>query len=281
MTSPFTQRSSSSVLDIAVAALATASVAFVVFAMPGDIFANLVAMSRLPEFVAAAQPPYGQTARFAALAGAALITFGLVFSLLRGLDSIPSRRRPTPGIVDEEAPRLRRADAHPDAPSRRPLLAGHELGEPIEEDTPWLERDEPSAELEAQPLPAFLVPDSTSEPEFEAQAEVVEAQADTEAEAVEAEAEAAPEPEVLELTEQEPQGPDILSARLPRTAEAGGEESVSKLMRRLEGGLSRRRKPAPIETFEEEAEPQPVQDRVGHRLRSAISDLQKISAPGG
>ena len=201
---------------------------------------------------------------------------------MRRLDSIPSRRRPTPGLVDEEAPRLRRADAHPDAPSRRPLLAGHELGEPVEEDTPWLERDEPSAELEAQPLPAFLVPDSPSEPEVEAQAEdELEAQADPEAEAPEAEAEAGPEPDVLELTQEEPQGVDILSARLPRTAEAGGEESVSKLMRRLEGGLSRRRKPASIETFEEEVEPQPVQDRVGHRLRSAISDLQKISAPGG
>jgi hypothetical protein len=276
--SPFkSRRNGGRALDMAVAALAAASVAFVIFAMPEDIFSGLVTASRLPELIAAAQPPLGQTARFAAMAAASLVTFGLVFSLLRALEALPNAdRRPAPAMPEDEAPRLRRADAHPDAPSRRPLLARDELGEPAaDEPGPIEDPEPPTAEIEPQPLPAFLVPEETDAPATEYQPEP------------EPEPEAEAEPEPFELTEEAPQSLDILSERLPRAAAGEGEESVSKLMRRLEGGLSRRRKPsaAPVAS---EAGPEleaeidtPSADRVGHRLRSAISELQKISAQGG
>jgi hypothetical protein len=278
--SPFKTRRNGTALDIAVAALAAASVAFVTFAMPEDIFSGLVTASRLPDFVAAAQPPLGQTARLAAMAAASLITFGLVYSLLRALDSLPSAgRRPAPALSEDEAPRLRRADAHPDAPSRRPLLARHELGEPeeVQEEAPREKPEEPRGEIEPQPLPAFLVPEEVPVPA---------AEHDPAAEPYR-EPEPELEPEPFELTEEAPQSLDILSARLPRAGQGEGEESVSKLMRRLEGGLSRRRQPAAVAAPSEsqpEAEPEveaPVPDRVGHRLRSAISELQRVSAPGG
>ena len=62
-----------------------------------------------------------------------LVAYAFIWSLMRALDTIG--RKPRPVFVPEsepEAPRLRRADAHPDAPSRRPLFAGRDLGEPEE-----------------------------------------------------------------------------------------------------------------------------------------------------
>jgi hypothetical protein len=53
------------------------------------------------------------------------------------------------------------------------------------------------------------------------------------------------------------------------------EESISELMQRLEGGIARRERTLPAA---ETAAPSPAGDAVGHRLRSAISDLQKLAA---
>ena len=270
----FRTRRSAGALDIAVAALAGLSVGFVAFAMPEEIFSGLVTATRLPEFVAAAQPPLGSTARLLAVGASALVTFGLVFSLLRALDRLPSGRRPSPvEREEEEAPRLRRADAHPDAPSRRPLLARDELGEPDAEPEPDIYRDQaPETPVaEASPLPAFLV--AEPEPVAAPQAGPEEVM------------EHAPEPEAeiepLELSEEAPASIDILTSRVPRQPGADDEESVSKLMRRLEGGLTRRRKASAVEAPSEPPPAQPEEERVGHRLRSAINDLNKMSAQGG
>ena len=46
-------------LDIPMAALAAASVAFVAFAMPDHVFAGAVGLTGLPAFIPAAQPPCG------------------------------------------------------------------------------------------------------------------------------------------------------------------------------------------------------------------------------
>jgi hypothetical protein len=283
--------------DSGLAALAAVSAGFVAFAMPESLFSGLVEASRLPDFVPAAQPPLGETARFAAVGAASLLTFPAVWALMALLGRAPAARR-SESEPQAEAPKLRRADAHPDAPARRPLLA-RDLGEPLElEDFPEAATNREPAFTEAQPrpLPAFLVPQAPeSEPVAEAPPEL--RAADTQWEEPEAQA-ASPEPEWAE-TEPEPEPepePQIewkpetqaeplpiseLAAQLPE-AEEESDQSLSQLVNRIEFGLSRKRQalPAAAELPSVE-ESQLEQEKVGHRLRSAINDLQKIASSGG
>jgi hypothetical protein len=294
-------------LDLAVAGLAAIAVAFVTFAMPDDIFSRLISQSGLPSFIAAAEPPLGMKARMAVIGVGAVLTFAAIWMLLRALDRIPTRRAraESPAAGNEpafvpEAPRLRRADAHPDAPPRRPLLAGRDLGEPAAPEEPG-DKEERFADLVASPLPGFPAPEAEDVPEI------------------------SEEQDTLELTEPVPITTEILDSRLPANPEESGERSITDLMRRLEHGLSERREPATPsqasppeivapeqkipaaeapERFEAEhapapesvaeqapepepvaetpAEPEPVEEvRVGHRLRSAINDLQKVAGRAG
>lgn len=172
-------------LDMAMAALAAASVGFVTFAMPDDLFAGLVTASGLPALLPAAEPPLGTTARLAVVAAAAIGAFLLVSLALRALgqpagpkaakaeavaepEAPPSGRRRSFMVKEEEAPRIRRADAHPDAPARRPLFAGSDLGEPLdaidasEPEEEWT--DDYGAEADAEPLPEFMTGEASSEP---------------------------------------------------------------------------------------------------------------------
>lgn len=294
--SPYGPGRGSGMLDLALAALAGGSVAFATFAMPDTLFARIIVASNLPELLAAARPPLGDTARWAAIAAAGAATALLVWVLLRALDRVPAgRRSPATPFADGEpaadAPRVRRADAHPDAPTRRPLRAGRELGEPSEEPPPPPEDtldlveeapEERFADLVPQPLPGFLVPQETEEA-----------------------AEAGRSAEARESLE-------ALSDQLPAAAAEGGGKSIGDLMQRLESGLSRREpspsrqaavppvaaarpeppeapappKPSrtpldlsPPEPPPSEAAP-PAEDRVGHRLRGAINDLNKLSGLG-
>lgn len=259
--------------DVGIAAFAAASACFVAYAIPDWRLFQLIFTLRLNDIVPALNPPLGNTIRMAAMAGSALIVFGLVFALMRLLDRVPSRRsasEPVPEVL-----RLRRADAHPDAPARRPLLAGRELGEP--------EPAEAAPDTAAPPVPA----PEPAIPEFLAVRQPEEAVED----AAEAEPEAEPldltapeaDAEPLELTEPapvaalpEPAAPEPVVpepvaiapepvAVVPEPAAAApqaepeprpetgkaesaeedeeaeeSEESLSKLMRRLESGIGRR-----------------------------------------
>jgi hypothetical protein len=151
-------------LDLPVAALAALAAAFVAFALPGDLLADMVGASGLPSLIAAAEPPLGLTARIAIGAAGAALTFGLVILLLRWLDrsglDAPEARAPQ---SEDDAPRLRRRDAHPDAPGRRPISAARDLGEPAPPVRPretrpaWLAEADPSeaavAGPESEPAP--------------------------------------------------------------------------------------------------------------------------------
>lgn len=157
-------------LDLPVAGLAAAAAVFFAFAMPQDMLSQIVSATGLPSLFAAAQPPLGLTARIAIALGGALLTFGLVFFLLRlldrsGLDG--PREKPVAEPEDGEAPRRRR-DYHPDAPVRRPISAARDLGEPSPPTPPkavvpvWLDEpapveaaavSEPAPEPEPEPLP--------------------------------------------------------------------------------------------------------------------------------
>ncbi len=156
-------------LDLPVAALAALAVAFLAFAMPSDLLTNLVAGSGLPSVLPAAEPPLGFKARIGAgLAGAAAM-FGIVFVLLRlldrtGLDSAKAK----PEIdAEPQAPRLRRRDSHPDAPTRRPISATRDFGEPAPPSAPtpsWLAAAEPEAvAFEPEPEPVAAAPASLDE----------------------------------------------------------------------------------------------------------------------
>jgi hypothetical protein len=202
----------------------------------------------------------------------------------------PARREaePEPAL---QVPRQRRADAHPDAPPRPPLLA-RDLGEPLDLDEIAPEPTEVFEDFEEtgadksgpRPLPGFLVP---QEPDLEAEP-IAEAErfdsepppaALTEPEpwivpAAGPEPEARPEPESVPLAD--------LAARLPggEPEEETNDQSLAQLVNRIEFGVSRKRQALPAVDLPP-AEPVAAEtEKVGHRLRSAISDLQKIASSG-
>ena len=140
-------------LDLPVAALAGLSVAFAAFTIPGDLLAEAVGASGLPNLLEAAQPPLGTTARITLAVTGALGTFLAAFLLLRWLDRFGSRPAPRVVVVEApkpESPRLRRRDTHPDAPAPRPISASRDFGEPAPPQpvASWLDID---AETPAPP----------------------------------------------------------------------------------------------------------------------------------
>jgi hypothetical protein len=274
--------------DAGLAAFAAVSAGFVAFAMPDALFAGLVDSSRLPDVLPAARPPLGDTARVAALGAAALFTFAGVWALMAYLGRTPVRPEAVPsadapaqriGRAEAPAPRIRRADAHPDAPPRPPLLA-RDLGEPLdleEPAEPETTAEQPSGEAELRPLPAFLVP---QEPELLTSSEVEEVpgpEPDLDPSGSVGPAfEPDPEPEA------EPEARSIaaLAAQLPDVEEQEECQPLSQLVNRIEFGLSRKRQALPPVDLPVAEEPIAESERVGHRLRSAINDLQKIASGG-
>lgn len=136
------------------AVLAGTVVAVALIAMPVGLLETVVASSGLSEAMPAAAPPLGLTARLSMAGFAGLLAVGLVgimrrdpvdaddgieeegrgeraqgarkmgfaFSKLTAL----ARGRATP-VADADAPVLRRADAHPDAPPRPPIFASRDF----------------------------------------------------------------------------------------------------------------------------------------------------------
>ncbi|MEI9928051.1 MAG: hypothetical protein WDN44_10610 [Sphingomonas sp.] len=144
---------------LAAALLGVAAAAGVAL-MPVPLLEGLVNDSGVASVVAAAEPPLGLTARAAiALAcGGLVAVFGwfTLFILLgtRGLSVGDGK----PALADGPAPRpvIRRADAHPDANPRAPLLATRDLGEPFQRPTLDVEVDQldPKPPLFRAPRPA-------------------------------------------------------------------------------------------------------------------------------
>lgn len=101
--------------------------------VPVEILERLVMASGLPAVVAAAEPPLGLTARLVLiLIGGGfigLLTWFALFPLIgnRAFRIGHGHRRAS----GEQVPTVRRADAHPDAPPRAPLLAHRDLGTPF------------------------------------------------------------------------------------------------------------------------------------------------------
>ena len=246
-------------LDLPVAAFAALAVAFLAFAMPGDLMTDLVGASGLPSILPAAAPPLGFKARIGVGLAGAVAVFGLVFLLLRLLDrtgydapKAAPTPEPAPDIdAETESPRARRRDAHPDAPAPRPILAAREFGEPAPPLAPrptWLE----PAEIDVAPTAPEARPVAPSPPEPE------------------------PEPEPEPQPGPEP-APDAESVRTAEAAPA----SLADLMARLERGLARRRMPrsaASAPKAPSAPAPQVFPQGDDDRLQSAIDSLQRLAS---
>jgi hypothetical protein len=307
-------------LDLAMAAFAAGSVGFVVYVMPNASFERVVELSGLPLVLPGANPPLGMTARLAALAFTAIGTFVLVALVLRSLGKGAKRPQPKlqpklqgrsePEEIDIPLPKIRRADAHPDAPARRPIFAGLDLGapfdaatfeqqHPVEQDLagrqdeefvlgeedlhyPPLEAEEETTPFPEDELHYPVVEEEEVEEEAEA-SEAVEA-----AEGAEATEERplpsfiAPQEEEAGSDEPEAGEPDT-SSTAPEAPEAdeNGQDSISHLMQRLELGLVRREGSGsgPVMPFAQSPVGE-TPNQMDHRLRSAIDDLQKLAARG-
>jgi hypothetical protein len=269
-------------IDAGASLLAGGSAAFVLYAMPEAVLARIFAACGLASFSPRFQPPFGTSLRFGLVALGGLVVLAFVWSLMKALDRAPATSAAAKPVhlpePEADAPRLRKADAHPDAPARRPLLAGRDLGEPLDldpadaVDDDWSEAAEAEEDFIPQPEPQPLVAEAPAAlpPFLVPQEEVAEVEPD-------------PEPE---------------HHPVPQAAEE--EESIVALMHRFETGLVRKKQaladrsavqpvppppappplaaPAPTIAYappEPEAPPAPTP--VGHRLRSAIADLQKVA----
>jgi len=116
-----------------VAAVIGGVIALLFALIPTGLLEDLVIDSGIAAVIPAAEPPLGVTARavliLAAGGGTAVIAWFGLFLLLGDRTIVVQKSGSVEG--DEVAPVLRRADAHPDAPARRPLSANRELGTPF------------------------------------------------------------------------------------------------------------------------------------------------------
>jgi len=292
-------------LDLAMAAFAAGSAGFAVYVMPDASFERAVELSGLPLILPAASPPLGTTARLAALAFAATGVFVLVSLVLRALGKPSARpqpkpqRRPEPEEIEIPLPKIRRADAHPDAPARRPIFAGLDLGAPF--DAATFEQQHPAEEAEdaefdpvAEDL--HLPPVEADEkiapfPEDELNYPVVEQEeekAEERAEELRLPSFIVPQDEEAEVAQSEVREAEVAEpgtyAPAPEVTEPAedGQNSISHLMQRLELGLVRRQgSGSDGVTYFARSEAGETPNQMDHRLRRAIDDLQKLSARGG
>jgi hypothetical protein len=254
-------------IDLPLALLAGLSVGFVAFVMPADLLSRAVELSQLPSVLSAAEPPLGTKARAAFAVAASVATVVAVFLLLRVL----GRKKVQPAVRDYaeperdfDAPRLRRSDVHPDAPSRRPILAARELGEPAPARLP-------------SPAPFPEPEDLAEEPKEQPAAQHEEAELELGGPGIEIMPPAPPEP-VSVAPEPEP----VIVATVAPEPPAG-DASIAELMARLERGLVRRQQQvgaasAPATAAEATPRVAAHNDGGDDRLRSAIENLQKMAA---
>lgn len=148
----------------AVAALVGLGVAIGIATVPSDVLNAAVDRGGFSDVLPAAASPIGTTGRtiLALVAGALIAACGFVPQakawLLDRADAFARKPRASARASGEKehAPVIRRADAHPDAPPRRPIRAASDLGDPLpifgEED----HRSAPLPPPVEQPLPADL-----------------------------------------------------------------------------------------------------------------------------
>ncbi|MBW6522006.1 hypothetical protein KZ810_00705 [Sphingomonas sp. RHCKR47] len=146
----------------AIALLIGLGVAVGIATVPSDVLNAAVDRAGFASVLPAAASPIGTTGRtiLALVAGALIAACGFAPQgkawLVARLDAFARAPRTIVDGDEEPAPVVRRADAHPDAPPRRPIRAASDLGDPLpifgEED----QRSAPLPPPAEQPLPADL-----------------------------------------------------------------------------------------------------------------------------
>ncbi|RED16127.1 hypothetical protein DFR46_1141 [Parasphingopyxis lamellibrachiae] len=291
-------------------AVAGLIVAALILMTPNPWFEAFVVETGLPGILTAAEPPLGARARIVfALIAALVVTLG-AWAVLTAILGRKSQKRAdgrfdyAQSEADEESPRIRRADSHPDAPYRRPIMAGDEMGIPLE-----LVTAAPGETDETADAPDILELEGFAEDETDF---VESAKAEEEP----LEEEAAAIPPVAEAVDDTPDIPEpIFEIPLPQreaTAEDGAPETheqedasapsdavnapseikaeLADLVARLEAGLKRkqaRKHGAPkgfADAVHENVTPHPQaepQSQSGSNhdaaLREALNALQKVS----
>lgn len=123
-----------------VAAVVGGVTAAVFALLPTEWLEAIVSDSGIPSIVDAANPPLHATARIVLIlgcgGGVGLFAWFALFLLIGGRSIVVHRGGggvdgSDNGAADAAAPVLRRADAHPDAPARPPVLANRDLGMPF------------------------------------------------------------------------------------------------------------------------------------------------------
>jgi hypothetical protein len=153
--------------DKIVAAIAALVAAVAVFLMPAGVLEQAVRASGLPDMLPQLSPPLGMKAR----AGLALLSAGSAFGstllMLRLLGFFTRKKRAEPAPAEEDAPRIRRRDRHPDAPARAPLRISRDLGEPSFD-------ADPVAPVEPEPTPFDFAPPRVQRPASRRRAPLIE-----------------------------------------------------------------------------------------------------------
>jgi hypothetical protein len=229
--------------------------------------------------LAAARPPLGADARWAAVAAVGIVTAALAWTILKALDRRPPRRARPISRPRTSRRRRRSACARP-IPIPTPLSLCRFAPAAISASRSTWSRSRPmpkrrsrKTRLRRNRLPSWSRSRSRKffRPSSSLRSRSPKASPDEEEPALE------PEPE--------------------------GADSITSLMQRFESGLSRKQQairrdepPAPVAPIAPiapiapaapvaEAEAAPPSEEpersVGHRLRSAIAGLQKVSAAGG
>lgn len=228
---------------------------------------DAVMASGLPAVVAAAAPPLGATARAALCFGAGLaaaLSIWMAAFLVFGTRAI----RVPVGRLSRQAglPLVRRADAHPDAPPRAPVMAMRDLGTPLP--PPRIEADEQDfARVEAgSPFDLDVPLDSLLARGGNPVAPVVTTSAGALAKG-----------ERIETFELTPIVRAAPAPAAPRPASAISavetDATVQALLTRLERGIARRGAPAP-RRVERPAMKQPLPGG----LDQALGQLRRMAA---
>lgn len=283
-------------------------VAALILMTPNPWFEAFIVETGLPGVLTAAEPPLGARARVVfALIAALIVTIGAWGALtpILGRKSLKRAEDQSEYPQDEgehESRRIRRADSHPDAPYRRPIMAGDEMGIPLDLVTVAADEnahdDAASDILDLQEVAEL--DEGFAEP-FEAEADVFEEDGPEELpEAESADHVAARTEPVFEISlprrdavvedvplepiehEEEPQAP--VAAVSPSEIKS----DLADLVARLEAGLERKRSQkgktqndladAAHENVTAHPQAQPrVEADHDRALRDALNALQKVS----
>ena len=125
-------------------------VAALILLTPNSWFEAFVVESGLPAVISTAEPPLGARARIVFALAAALLVTVIAWGVLSATVGRKMRKQAEArGIAEDDefdpdvrARALRRGDAHPDAPYRRPIMAADDLGTALNELT---RRSKPNA----------------------------------------------------------------------------------------------------------------------------------------